>query len=313
MINNKYGFFLLIGIVSLLCGCGNEDNSQTVVPLRVRDLCLNAETLTRAGGTPVTTPGATIKTFLTSQGGYAPHHKTYTYASGKWDSLDPICVDKRVGRVLGVYDPYNLVGFPQNSPLTNNQVKIQPYAENQLWYYDNETNSSLSCTNSTVAFSMKCVYARLAFSLFRNPSYPSACKVSRIMIKPSVGQFYTTAQVNIESSALVGTPASSYTIDTSSLSINTSGISAGATDTSIDYLFPGQSLIDVSAGLILTFTIDGLDYSAQLSVASSSLILRGVKYLVQIEITGIGNAISISGVDVTNWIPSDLVVTPEFK
>ena len=303
----KYGRFVpvVLGVSLLLCSCSaegtpaNNDYGESV-PLSIQNLYLEGELATRTGGTPLTADGTTIGIFLTNAGGYTPMYKnTYVCSGGKWSSADPVCVDRRTGRAIGVYDPNSLVSFGTNSSVTANTLQAQPYDEAKLWYYDNASVTSVNNADATVAFSMKCAYSRLSFVISLNDNFPHACKVSRIIIKPTSGNFYTTANVDISDGALTGTAVANYTIDTSALPMNTTGLIAGAPDTSIDHLFPAQTLTP-GAGLIFTLTTEGTDYSVAVPAATFNTIQRGMHYTVQIEMTGIGMDVSVT----TDWNPT---------
>lgn len=290
MTHTRINIGLLALFSGLLCASCSEDVSGgdsfgESVPLGVSSLHLDGELATRAGGTPVTADGATIGVFLTNAGGYTPmYNKTYTCSGGNWSSTDPVCVDKRTGKAVGVYDPNGLVSFGANSNVTTNNLQAQAYDETKLWYYDNTTGASVNNTNAVLAFSMKPAYSRLSFSISRHANYPLSCKISQIVIKLSSGNFYTNARVNIADGSLTGTAVASYAINTSTLPMNSPGIAAGTTDTSIDYLFPPQSC----NGLIITMTIDGKDLSVTIPVSSFSTFSPGIRYTVQVEITSAG-------------------------
>ena len=288
----KYGRFVpvVLGVSLLLCSCSaegtpaNNDYGESV-PLSIQNLYLEGELATRTGGTPLTADGTTIGIFLTNAGGYTPMYKnTYVCSGGKWSSADPVCVDRRTGRAIGVYDPNSLVSFGTNSSVTANTLQAQPYDEAKLWYYDNATGANVNSTNAALAFSMKPAYSRLSFSISRHANYPLACKVSQIVIKPSSGNFYTNARVDIADGSLTGTAVANYTINTSAMSMNTTGIAAGATDTSIDYLFPAQTC----NGLTLTLTVDGKDLSVTVPNSSFSAFAPGNRYTMQMELTSAG-------------------------
>lgn len=297
---------LIAATAVLLCGCSGDAglpdvSASACVPLGVGGLYLEAAPATRAG-TPVATNGATIGVFLTNEGGYTPvYNKTYTLTSDNWGSADPVYVDNRTGKAVAVYDPHHLVTFGANSTVTTGTLQAQSYSENLLWYYDNTTGAAVSSTNSMLAFSMKCAYSRLSFSILRNAGYSPSCKVSRIVIKPSADTFYTAARVDITDGALTGTTSADYIIDTSALPINTVGISAGFTDTSIDHLFPAQTLA-AGAGLAFTLTVDGRNYSATVPAATFNEIRAGVQYTVHLEIAGSG--MTVGSVSTTDWVTS---------
>ena len=304
---------LLISAVLALCGCSDENSPQdglAAVPLGVGSLSLEARTATRAGGTPVSAEGAAVQVFLTNEGGYAPvYGKTYTCTGGKWGSNDPVYVDNRTGKALGVYDPNHLVTFGANSTVTTNALQAQAYRDNLLWYYDNAHGTNVNSTSPLMNFSMTCAYSRMAFSITHDAGYPLACKVSRITVKPATGNFYTNARVDIADGALTGTAVTEYSIDTSTLPMNTSGIAVGTTDNSVDHLFPGQTLA-AGAGLTFVLTVDGAGYSVTVPSSTLNEIKAGMHYTVQLAMTGQG--ILVSGVSVAGWNPSSTNVDSHF-
>lgn len=302
-INQKKWLAVLTGVLLLLGGCSAETDRQAnlaSVPLNVGGMRLDAGTATRSEGTPVTQEGASIGVFLTDEGGYTPaYNKTYTCNGGNWSSTDPVYVDNRTGRVLGVYDPHGLVSFGASTTVATNPLQMQFFDETRLWYYDNTTGAGVSNTNPVLAFNMMCAYARLSLNISRSVTYQFDCKVNRIVIKPSAGNFYTEARVDIADGSLTGTPAADYAIDTSGMPMNTTGLVVGFPDTSIDLLVPAQTL-EAGAGLTFILTTDGNDHSVTVPAATFSTLQAGMRYVVQLEIAGIG--IVAGSVTVADWV-----------
>lgn len=311
--NRKEWLAVLMGSLLLSGGCTTETGSQTGlggVPLNVGSLWLDAGPVSRAGGTPVTRDGASIGVFLAGDGGYTPvYNKPYTYAGESWGCTDPVYVDNRTGKVLGVYDPHGVVGFGTNTTVTTNPLKTQYFDEDALWYYDNTTGAGVNNTHSVLAFNMKCAYSRLSLSIARSVTYQFACKVSRIAIKPSAGSFYTRTRVDIADGSLTGSTAPDYVIETSGMAMNTNGLVVGFPDTSIDLLFPAQAL-EAGAGLTFTLTTDGNDYSVTVPAATLNTLQAGVHYVVQLEMAGIGMV--AGGVDTAEWVPVDSNIQSQF-
>lgn len=302
-INRKEWFAALTGTLLLLGGCSADTGKEAApgsIPLNVGALRLDAGTVTRGDGTPVTQEGASIGVFLTGEGGYTPaYNKTYTCSGGNWSSADPVYVDNRAGRVLGVYDPHGLVIFGANTTVTANPLQTRFFDENRLWYYDNTTGAGVSNTNPVLAFNMKCAYTRLSLSISRGVTYLFDCKVSRIEIKPSAGSFYTEARVDIADGSLTGTTVPGYDIDTSGMPMNTTGLVVGFPDTSIDLLLPAQTL-EAGAGLTFILTTDGNDHSVTVPAATFHTLKPGTRYVVQLEMSGIG--IVADKVTVADWV-----------
>lgn len=315
-INRTHLPAMITCIIWLLCGCSNEVGlpaGSTGVPLGVGSLRLEATPATRTDN-PVTPPETygTIAVFLTGQGGYTPvYGRTYNYLDeqDKWAPTDPVYVDNRTGKAVAVYDPYQVVSFGANSTVTTNTLQAQPFDTSKLWFYDNTSGAAVNSRNSMPDFSLKCAYSRLTFHLSRHTSYTSTCKVSRIGIKPSTGTFYTEARVDIVDGVLTGPPVEDYLIDTSSLPMGTTGLTTGVTDTSVDHLFPAQTLAE-GAGLTFTLCVDGADYSATVSAATFNEIKVGVQYKVELEM--IAGEIIVDRVSIANWVESDTDVDSEF-
>lgn len=311
--NRKEWLAVLIGILLLTGGCNDETSRQpgfAGVPLNVGGMRLDAGIVTRSEGIPVTGEGASIGVFLTGEGGYTPaYNKTYTCSGGNWSSTDPVFVDNRTGKVLGLYDPHGLVSFGANTTVTANPLRTLFFDENALWYYDNTTGAGVNNTNSVLEFNMKCAYSRLSLGIARNVTYPFACKISRIVINPSAGSFYTEALVDIADGSLTGTTAASYDMDTSGMPMNTTGLVPGFPDTSIDLLFPAQAL-EAGAGLTFTLTTDGNDHSVTVPAATLNTLQAGVRYMVQLEMAATG--LAVGSVTTADWVPVDSNIHSQF-
>lgn len=303
----KKDLFLYACCLALLTACERnsapENEWGESVPLSVQELTLTEEAASRVAEGPVTTDGAAIGVFQLAFSGYTPvYNRVYTYsaADGGWSTPDSLWVDMRKAKIVGVYDPNNVGAFPASntSAVSSAELTAQPYDDTKVWYID-DSYTAVNCFAPSVAFKMKPVYSRLTFSISRHANYLPACKVSRIEFKPASGSFYTAGRLNVADGTLAGTPAGSYVIDTSSLPVNTSGIAAGATDTSIDYLFPAQAC----SGLTITLTVDGKALSVAIPASGFSAFARGTHYTVQLEITGAG----VSGVTIPDsWTATNV-------
>ena len=296
-----------IGLSALLSGlllcasCSEEvsigDSFGESVPLGVSSLHLDCELATRAGGTPVTTDDATIAVFLTNTGGYTPmYNKTYTYSGGNWSSTDPVCVDKRTGKALAVYDPNGLVSFGTNSTVTTNTLQAQAYDEKKLWYYDNTNGTGI---NNTIpaAFSMKCAYSRLKLSIKRHATnYVGNCNITNVNIKHSTGtNFFVSRTLDISA----GTNGGSATAGGWTYALNTGNMAANATNTAYDVLVPPQP---VSGGLTITLTVDGVNRAITVPAAQfSNNLTAGQQYTISMIITDAEIVLPASVVTVSEW------------
>lgn len=307
---------LLVLLSGLLCASCSEDASGEYpfgesVPLGVSSLRLEGEVATRAGGTPVTTDGAAIKVFLTNAGGYTPtYNKPYTCSGGKWNSTDPVCVDKRTGKAMAVYDPNGLVSFGANSTVTTNTLRAQAYDGTKLWYYDNTTGANVNNTNASLAFSMMCVYSRIKLSIMRHATnYVGNCNITNVNLKSGT-TFYSNNSMDISTAALQG----SATAGGWTYALNSGNIAANATNTAFDVLVPPQA---VASGLTITLTIDGTDRAVTIPAAqfTSIALAAGQQYAIALKITDTavtpGGNVAITdmitdGTDIKNDTPTEL-------
>ena len=129
------------------------------------------------------------------------------------------------------------------------------------------------------------------------------------MIKPSAGSFYKEARVDIADGSLTGTTAANYDIDTSEMPMNTTGLVIGFPDRSIDLLLPAQTL-ETGAGLTFILATDGNDHSVTVPAATFNTLEAGMRYVVQLEMSGIG--LVVSSVTTADWVPSDGNIDSQF-
>lgn len=294
---------LLLGAVSC------SDDMQPVppgesVPVQV-EAGLADEVVTRAGDTPITTEGAQIGVFRTTQNGYtAKYNVKYTYrtATSSWSAASgELAVDSRAAKLTAYYDPNNVVTFAsatsaETEPLA---LALRQYDATKLWYYD-LTAATITSANARIAFGMKQAYARLTFSLSRNADYPAACKVTRIAITSAGGTIFTAAKANLIDGTVTGcNSSSSYTLSTFSWAMGTGGIAPGVTDTSAELLVPPQTC----NGLKVTLTVDGKGLSVTIPADKFPEFAAGTRYTVEVQISGAG----VSAVTIPDsWTGSEI-------
>lgn len=295
----------------LLCGgCSSGTMQEQVslqesVPLRIDarlDAGMNNHPASRASSTSsIAYDGNIVKLFMIDGGSSASYTnryaEAYTYksAASAWEAVNPIYVDARQANVYACYDPNNVVVF-NNSTQTATALKVQDNADAQLWYYDS-THKNISNANATLAFTLKCAYSRLSLKLSKSDKYTNTCKVSRIIIKPSSGTFYTVAKIDIADGALSGSVVSEYSITTTSMQMYTSGLTTSP-DESIDLLFPAQKLA-ASAGLTFTLTVDGNTYSVTVPAGKFNEFKRGVRHTANLVMTE--NEAVMGSVTTADW------------
>ena len=299
---NKHVFYFCCLALPALwltaCEQGSESDSEhgELVPLSVNELTLTGEVVTRVPEGPVTTDGAAISVFLTTQNGYPPvYNKTYTCASGQWTTADePIRVDNRAAQVVGVYDPNNVGAFPagNSSPVSSTKLTAQAYDETKLWYLDTG-QKAVTNTNPGVAFKMQPVYTRIKLSIKRDPTgYVGNCNITQVNLKNGT-VFYADNALDVST----GTPQGAAAPGGWTYALNTGNIAAGATDTSYDVLVSPQPL---TTGLTITLTVDVTDRSITIPADKFGGSLRpGLEYTVELLITA-GGTVTFSGVTKTD-------------
>lgn len=289
-------------------GMDTEAVNNELVPVSIMDALLDAESITapasRASSlNSLAVNGKKLKMFLidanTSGTKYTNRYQeAYTYSSsaGAWQAVKPFYVDSRNAKICACYDPNNAVTFNTNSTKTATKLSVVDNDDTKLWYYYS-TNGTVNNSNAQLNFTLQCAYSRLTLSLSKTSDYPNACKVSKIVIKPTSGTFATVAYVNIADGSLDVTNTSPHEINTTSMSMYTTGLTTTA-DTSIDRLFPAQKL-PTNAGLTFTLTVDGKDYSVTVPSTKFNEFKRGVRHTANLVMSGAG--IAISSVTTTDW------------
>lgn len=302
---------LLCGLSALAAGCGTESDSAVPlpsgnpVPVSVGSARLSGTvSATRAGdesGTDVEADNAKLRLFRTNANGYAAMYdiaSTYSTTSSQWTSEQPIYVDSRKATVYACYDPNNVVTFGANSTITTSTLSIGDYNANQMWYFDN-SHTAVDCFNASPDFRLKCVYARLAFHIARDVTYPTACKVGSISIKPTAGSFLNAARFDLSTGKITsGSTLAVYSKDTKSLPMYTAGISSDTPDTGIDLMVPAQTL-SAGSGLRVTLNVDGLDYSATIPSDKLNDFVQSTRYVAYLKV--VPGGLEISSVTTTDW------------
>lgn len=161
--------YVLAGL--LAAGCTRDDdgtdNNDLSVPIEVSavNVANTAQASTRtAGFTPLTTDGAQIAVFNTTNSGIY----TYSAATQKWTSAAPTSIKRNQPGVFAAY-PSDLI-----SNKTNYGLKAQPYAANQDVLASKAQN--MDYLKPVVTFEMEHIYARLTIQVVYKinlmPDYP---------------------------------------------------------------------------------------------------------------------------------------------
>lgn len=298
-INSAY----FLGLLALcLLSCSEESSIVSTTestPLDV-DVRLEEGATTRAGGISVTTEGAEIGVFRTTDGGYkalcdVKYKYTVADGVGQWISLEPIYMDNRTGKIVAYYDPKHQVNFTEGSFVTNNLLKAQKFDEGVLWYFDN-SYASVNNTAAQISFAMKPAYARIKLSIQRHATnYVSGdCAITNVNLK-SDKSFYTDNSMDISKGEVQGSAtAGGWDYD-----LNIVKIATGDTNTDNDVLVPPQS---VSSGLTITLTIDGTDRAITIPANqfTNNALAAGHQYTIKLLITD-SEIILPGSITVTDW------------
>lgn len=297
------------GDLSLPYGDGRPDvpASGELVPVAMEAMVENGS-MTRAATTTLSSGSVGVfRTAPVSTWCPAQYDVKYTYSGTDWKAADKDNVILVGGEdaTLHAYYPYGTVTFDA-SKKTQTTLTVKDYtADNDLCYADAPT-AVINNKNPKASFVLKHAYARLKFSITRHNSFPTACKITKIVMQPATpgNIFYTTRTMDISKPAgdaaqLGGSIAADWTLNISSLSISTTGISKGAENTEIDKLFPPQEFT-ASVDTKLTLTIDGRDYSVTIPSATLPALKAGYESTIKLEVQGTG--IEIDSVNITkDW------------
>lgn len=303
---------LLLPVIA--AGCSNDfspseealPDAGVPVPISVEVASINAEVSTRAA-----IDKGSMGVYLASTNGYTPKYNApYSCSGGKWTSASPINVGGQTASLYAYY-PYDAT-LGTSAAGTSVPLTAQKYsADKEFGYASSPVESVVKNTSPGVSFAMKYAYARLQFVITRNNSVDDAydggdCKVTKIELAPTAGSIYTSGSLDMTkapssgSNPLVSGAAATYTFPTSG-SILTSGIAAGATDSSTDYLFPPQTF---SGDFNLSVSVDGYTLKATIPAASLPALSAGTITKININLQSLKITVTVSsatiGSDYTN-------------
>lgn len=305
---------LLLPVIA--SGCSNDfspseealPDAGVPVPISVEVASINAEVSTRAA-----IDKGNMGVYLASTNGYTPKYNApYSYSGGKWTSASPINVGGQTASLYAYY-PYD-AALGTSAAGTSVPLTAQKYgADKALCYATSPVESAVKNTSPSVSFAMQHAYARLQFVITRNNSVDDAynggdCKVTKIELASTAGSIYTSGSLDMTKTLSAGAApnpsvsgaAATYTFSTSG-SILTSGIAAGATDSSTDYLFPPQTF---SGDFNLSVSVDGLTLKATIPAASLPALTSGTITKININLQALKITVTVSsatiGSDYTN-------------
>lgn len=179
--------------------------------------------------------------------------------------------------------PITLWSLKNSSLKTEAGLTMQTYAVEKDMRFAVSGGDEVWKKTPTANFELKRAYARLVLSVVRDATYPNTCKITQAKIKASTGNIITANTVDISTGTEgsgTQTPQYTHTVTTGLKD----GFEIGVTDdTSFDWLLPQQTF---SGGVVLTLTVDGMDYSVAIPVDKLSTFVRGTKYTVSLVVKG---------------------------
>lgn len=258
-----------------------EEKEET--PLEVR-ATTGAEVGTRAAVAVEMTEG-TLGIFRLPEEDYtALENIRYNRVAGEnWKPASTVIYVGGTYARLCAYAPYNSVEFKNSSLKTEAGLTMQTYAAEKDMRFAVSGGDEVWKKTPTANFELKRAYARLVLSVVRDATYPNTCKITKAKIEASTGNIITANTVDISTGAEgsgTQTPQYIHTVTTGLKD----GFAIGVTDdTSFDWLLPQQTF---SGGVVLTLTVDGMEYSVTIPADKLSTFVRGTKYIVSLAVKG---------------------------
>lgn len=307
-----------LGAISLLYACGQEDGDvlrkePEMVPISIQ-AAIQGETITRAYDYETLTAGS-IGVFRLAENDYTLQENV-EYSKTNATAWSPAITDTiYVGATkakLCAYYPYSSVTFDDSSNKMKATLAATHYQVSKDMSYATTGGDAIWKKTPQATFQMIHAYARLSFKITRDTTYPTLCKVSKLVLKPSTGTYFQTKTIDIsqgEASLADGTTASQYEWDSADCSWSIKdGIAVGTPNESMDVLLPPQ--VFTSDKMIVTLTIDGVDYSANVPTGSGNSFAElkaGTRHRIELSVKGSG--LNVTGMKTYPWetstVPGD--------
>lgn len=233
----------------------------------------------------------------------AQYDVKYTYSAtdgGKWSPTDPtkqITVGGADATLCGYYSTETVTFGSEDGTKTVTTLTAKKYTAGKELWYAASPQTAVNNAQRQVNFQMVHAYSRVQLHITRSTAqaYLGDCKVSGVKLEPETpsNDFYTARTLNIAlakgaAGQLGGTTTANWTLDTNTngWSMYKDGLTAGTSNTEIDYLFPPQAFTP-SVGLKLTMTID--DNALEVIIPYSKLpgFTAGTVHVIKLEIQGI--------------------------
>lgn len=310
-------FFVLTacsGDDSLLCNDGGTDvpASGELVPVSMEAMVENGS-MTRATKVTTLSKGSigVFRTAPVSDNFPQLYNVQYTNDGSGWkvaDAKKTIWLDSK-DATLHAYYPYGKVTFDASEP-TQTTLTVKDYTADDDLCYAYAPDAVVNDKNPKASFLLKHAYARLKFSITRNSNYPTACKITKLVMEPvnQGNKFYTTCVIDISKpvgeGVQLGGETAAWTPELTSLAMYTAGIAKDKENTEIDKLFPPQPFATGSGGTKLTLTIDEQLYTVTIPLKVFAALKAGYESTVKLEVQG--NGIEVLGVNIHQWVDDSI-------
>lgn len=295
-------------LATVLASCSGEDApvalSDELTPVRV-SASLEATVQSRAV-TPVALPAdSEIGVFRVADAKYteAATNVKYTLNEGGWTAANPIYVAGAAAQLYACY-PYGNAELVDGTPAQAVLRNAACTQKTDWWYAPVSDTQKVNNLSPDINFELVKPYSQLSLVIYRGARYPMDCKVTQIKIELSSGGAITDSEnIDLTKGTLVENTKNtrtSYTYPTSG-KMHDTGMEVGEEhcDSTCNYLFVPQTF-PATAGLKLTFTIDGSDYSVEIPNKDLSALVRGIRYQVPVEIRD-GVEIAVGQVTIAKW------------
>lgn len=317
----KASVFLLIAAGTLFQSCQQDgvdewtDGEDELVPIEVQAGITGDVVATRATTTYEKLPdNSTIGIFCMNENNYKlVQDVRYTNTSGTWQPANDswvVYVGAETAKLCAYYCPSEVQFIDVEGCITATTLALQPYTKEKDLCYAATTTAPVWKGNPQASFNMKHAYARITFTLIRDPGYVGDCKVSSLLWKIDTGVsiFYEKRNMDINSGEFVAGSTREYYhkwnmpadgwADLADPGISISG-SAGSKD--IDLLFPPQE-IEAKIGMVVQLTVDGKLRSVVIPIGPDKTVLdlvAGKQYCITLTLKN--TSLELGSVETQNW------------
>lgn len=314
----KASVFLLIAAGTLFQSCQQDgadewtDGEDELVPIEVQAGITGDVVATRATYEKLP-ENSTIGIFCMNENNYElVQNVKYTNKSGAWQPVNEsgvIYVGAETAKLCAYYCPSEVQFINVEGNITATVLALQPYTKEKDLCYAVTTTAPVWKGNPQASFNMKHAYARITFTLIRDPGYVGDCKVSSLLLQLDNGKtFYFERNMGINSEELLdggflkyyhvwNMPADGWA-DLADPGISDPG-SEGSKD--IDLLFPPQELA-ADKGMQIQLKVDGISRSVVIPVGLGKALpglVAGKQYCITLTLKN--TSLELGSVETQNW------------